>query len=207
MIDYPVKDANNQEQRRVALSEEAFGKAVRPDLLAMAVRYQMAKRRSGNASTKTRGQVRGGGRKPYRQKGTGNARQGTIRAPQFRTGGIVFGPHPRDYAHKLSKRVRRLALQTALSAKREAQELILVADLGLEGIKTKALQAILKRLDVTGSVLIVIAAADDKVELSARNIPGVSVIRPEGVNVHDLLWHEKVILTEAALQKIEERLG
>ncbi|GAB0058017.1 50S ribosomal protein L4 [Candidatus Magnetaquicoccaceae bacterium FCR-1] len=208
MIDFPVIDAaSNESSRTVKLSSLGFGCVVRGDLLTRVVHYQLAKRRLGTASTKRRGEVRGGGHKPYRQKGTGNARQGTIRAPQYRTGGVVFGPHPRDYAVKMTKKERALGLRTALSAKREAGELIVVQDFGLERIKTKAMLEILKRIGADRSSLIVLPGIDANVELSVRNLPGVDVILVEGVNVYDILSHEKLVMTEAALAKLEERLA
>ena len=207
MIEIPVVDASNQAVRQVVLQEEVFGRKIRADLLARAVNHQLAGRRGGNASTKRRAEVAGGGRKPFRQKGTGNARQGTSRAPQARTGGIVFGPQPRSYATKLPKKVRRLALQTALSAKREAGELLVLESFNLVEIKTKAMRAILATLGVEGSVLIVMAEENNIVALSARNLPGVDVMRVEGINVYDLLVHEKVVVTEAALQQLQERLA
>ncbi len=207
-IEHVVKDTGNQELRTVTLNGAVFGRRVRSDLLARVVNYQLAKRRSGTASTKGRSDVRGGGRKPFRQKGTGNARQGTTRAVQFRTGGVVFGPLPRSYAGKLPKQERKLALQTALSAKREAGEMILIDDFGLgEEIKTKRMRTVLEALHASGSAMIVIPEADRAVSLSARNLPGVSVVRVEGVNVYDLLAHQKLILTEAALNKLQERLA
>ncbi|MBF0189902.1 MAG: 50S ribosomal protein L4 [Magnetococcales bacterium] len=207
MIEHPVIDAANQKSHTVNLSSYAFGAEVRGDLLTRVVHYQLAKRRLGTASTKRRGEVSGGGHKPYRQKGTGNARQGTIRAPQYRTGGVVFGPHPRDFSVKMTKKERALGLRIALSAKREADELILLKDFGLLQIKTKSLLEILNRLDAAKSVLIVLPESDPHVELSARNLPGVDVIRVEGVNVYDLLAHEKVLMTEAALIKLEARVA
>lgn len=206
MIEFPVIDAANQKSHTVNLSEHAFGCKVRGDLLTRVVHYQLAKRRSGSASTRRRGEVQGGGHKPYRQKGTGNARQGTTRAPQFRTGGVVFGPHPRDYAVKMTKKERALGLRTALSAKREAGELIVLKEFGLTGIKTQAMLKILTSLNAARSAMVVLPESDANVELSARNLPGISVLRVEGVNVYDLLLHEKLILTEAALGKLEARL-
>ncbi|MBF0434998.1 MAG: 50S ribosomal protein L4 [Magnetococcales bacterium] len=206
-MEFSLKDAQNNHLRTIELSEALFGREVRGDLLARMVNYQLAKRRSGTASTKGRSQVSGGGRKPYRQKGTGNARQGTIRAPQFRTGGIVFGPLPRSYAHKMDKKERRLALMTALSAKRAADEIVIVDRLGLDTIKTKAIKAMLQALGADTSALIVVAEEDRTVELSARNLPGVKVLRLEGINTYDLLAHEKIILTEDAVKKLEERLS
>lgn len=207
MIEVTVRDASNKELRTISLAETVFGRPMRTDLLAMAVNWQMNKRRGGCASTKGRAEVHGGGKKPYRQKGTGRARQGTIRAPQFRGGGIVFGPHPRDFATKLPKKVRRLALQVALSAKREAGEMIVVDDLNLREIKTKAMMGLLQGLHAAERTLIVIPEANDIIELSARNLRGVSVLRSEGVNVYDLLVHDTVVITEPALKKLEERLA
>ncbi|MBF0421489.1 MAG: 50S ribosomal protein L4 [Magnetococcales bacterium] len=206
-MEFSLKDNQNNHLRTIELSEVLFGREVRGDLLARMVNYQLAKRRSGTASTKGRSQVRGGGRKPYRQKGTGNARQGTIRAPHFRTGGIVFGPLPRSYAHKMDKKERRLALMTALSAKRAAEEMVVVDALGVAEIKTKAMKAVLKALGAESSALIVVAQEDRNVELSARNLPGIKVLRLEGINTYDLLAHEKVIITEEAVKKLEERLA
>lgn len=207
MIEFPVVDAGNQAVRQVTLREEVFGRKVRGDLLAKAVNYQLARRRGGNASTKTRSDVKGGGKKPFRQKGTGNARQGTVSAPQFRSGGVVFGPHPRSFAMKLPKKMRVLALQTALSAKLEAAELIVLDSFNLTEIKTKAMCAVLEALGIERSALVVLAEEDAMVELSARNIPGVDVMRVEGVNVYDLLSHEKFVITETALGLLQERLA
>lgn len=207
MIEISVKDVSNKDLRSIPLKEEIFGMAVRPDLLHAAVNYQMAKRRGGTAKTKGRSEVNGGGRKPFRQKGTGNARQGTIRAPHYRGGGIVFGPQPRDFSIKLPKKVRRLALMSALSAVREDGGLIVVDALPMVEIKTQAMLAILSQLEASRSALIVLAESDRNVELSARNLPNISVIRSEGVNVYDLLSHDKVIFTEPALKMLEERLA
>nr|CAX84032.1 50S ribosomal protein L4 [uncultured bacterium] len=207
MIEFPVVDAANQTSHTVNLSSHAFGCEVRGDLLTRVVHYQLAKRRLGTASTKRRGEVRGGGHKPYRQKGTGNARQGTIRAPQYRTGGVVFGPHPRDYSVKMNRKERALGLRTALSAKREAEELIVLTDFGLTEIKTRSMLQVLTRLNAANSVLIVLPESDERIERSARNLPGVDVIQVDGVNVYDLLVHEKLLMTEAALQKLEARVA
>ncbi|MBF0108415.1 MAG: 50S ribosomal protein L4 [Magnetococcales bacterium] len=206
-MELSLKDTQNNHLRTIEVSESLFGRKVRKDLLARMVNYQLAKRRSGTASTKGRSDVRGGGRKPYRQKGTGNARQGTIRAPQFRTGGIVFGPLPRSYAHKMDKKERRLALMTALSAKHAAGEMVIIEQMALTEIKTKAIKAILAALDAGQSALIVVAEENRNVELSARNLPGVKVLRLEGINTYDLLAHEKLIITEDAVKRLEERLS
>lgn len=207
MIDFPVIDAANQMSHTVTLSSHVFGCKVRGDLLNRVVHYQLAKRRSGTASTKRRSEVRGGGHKPYRQKGTGNARQGTIRAPQYRTGGVVFGPHPRDFSVKMTKKERALGLRTALSAKREAGEMIILKDFGLTEVKTQTFLKILTQLNAARSVLVLLPDSDTNIELSARNLPNVNVLRVEGVNVYDLLVHEKLIVTEAALAKLEARFA
>jgi large subunit ribosomal protein L4 len=207
MIDYSVKDIANQELRRVELSDAVFGRKIRKDLLSRIVGYQLASRRSGNASTKGRAEVRGGGHKPYRQKGTGNARQGTVSAPHYRSGGIVFGPHPRDFSVKMLKKERRLALQTALSLKADSAEMIVLEGFALEAVSTKIMAKILGDLGIVKSAVIVLDQMDEKVSLSARNIPGIKVCLVDGVNAYDLLAHENLIVTESALKKIEERLA
>lgn len=205
-MEFSLKDMQNNHLRTIELPEALFGREVRGDLLTRMVNYQLAKRRSGTASTKGRSEVRGGGKKPYRQKGTGNARQGTIRAPQFRTGGVVFGPLPRSYAHKMDKKERRLALMTALSAKYAASEVIIVDNLVLAEMKTKVMRSVLAAMDAEKSALIIVVEEDRRVELSARNLPGVKVLRLEGINTYDLLAHEKVIMTEDAVKRLEEKL-
>ncbi|OSM02450.1 50S ribosomal protein L4 [Magnetofaba australis] len=207
MISYPVKDIANQELRSAELSETVFGRELRTDLLGLAVTYQLAKRRSGAANSKGRSEIKGGGKKPYRQKGTGNARQGTTRAPQFRTGGIVFGPKPRDFAVSMNKKMRRLALQVALSAKCNAKEMVLLDALTLDAPKTKTMRGVLDTIEAGKSALVVIAESDRNVELAARNLPGVTVLPCEGVNVYDLLRHDNLVITEAAVKKLEERLS
>lgn len=207
MLEAPLKDQNNQNIGTVQLEERIFGREVREDILARMVHYQLAKRRLGTADTKRRSEVHGGGRKPYRQKGTGNARQGTIRAPHYRKGGVVFGPHPRDFAGKLPKKVRRLALMTALSAKLAAQEIIFVNSLTFSEIKTKLMIKTMADFAIDGSLMIVLGGRDANIELSARNIPNVQVLPAEGVNVYDLLWHKQLIMTESGLKAIQERLA
>nr|CRH06679.1 50S ribosomal protein L4 [Candidatus Magnetococcus massalia] len=207
MIQVPVKDANNQEVRSAELSESVFGREIRADILGMAVNYQLAKRRQGTASVLGRSDVKGGGKKPYRQKGTGNARQGTIRAPQFRTGGVVFGPHTRDYGHKVNKKVRRLALKTALSAKAAAEEIVIVDQLKMDEIKTKAMANTLEALGALNSAMVVTNSHEENVALSARNLPRVMVTDIDGVNVYDLLRHEKLVITEEAVKSLEEKLA
>ncbi|MEO5366271.1 MAG: 50S ribosomal protein L4 [Magnetococcus sp. WYHC-3] len=207
MIEYALKDKTNQQIGSVTLSPALFGREVRRDLLARAIQYQLNKRRSGTASTKGRSDVSGGGRKPWKQKGTGNARQGTIRAPQWRTGGVVFGPLPHSHAGKLPKKVRRLALQTAFSAKCAAGELIIIDDFALGEVRTQGMVSILRALQAEQSTLIITAGEDRNVLLSSRNIPRVNVLPDVGANVYDILRHEKLILTQGVLALLEERLG
>lgn len=175
-------------------------------LLHEVVRYQRAKARRGTACTKERSDVSGGGKKPYRQKGTGRARQGTRRAPQFAGGGVVFGPKPRSYAFKLNKKVRRNALKSALTRRAADTKLVLVDELSLPEIKTQQFAAFLDRFEVD-SALVVLHEDDRVVQLSARNIPKIKVMRSEGLNVLDVLRHEHLILTVPAVEKVKERLA
>jgi large subunit ribosomal protein L4 len=181
---------------------------VKPHLFHAEVRRQLAARRRGTHSTKNRAAVSGGGIKPWRQKGTGRARQGSIRSPQWAGGGVVFGPVPRSYEHALPKKVRRAALRAALSQRRAEGALTLLEGLALEGYRTRRMVEILRALGLSGhKVLIVIERADPFVERSARNLPGVAVLRAEGLNVFDVLRHERLVMTVGALEAVERRLG
>ena len=181
---------------------------VKPDLFHAEVRRQLAKRRAGTHSTKNRAAVSGGGAKPWRQKGTGRARQGTTRAPQWQGGGSVFGPVPRSYAHSLNKKMRRAALRGALSMRLAEGAITVVDDLGVEGYSTKRVNEVLAQLSLAGErVLIVIDAENAFVERSARNIPKVNVLRVAGLNVMDVLRHTKLLLTRSAVDAVEARLG
>jgi large subunit ribosomal protein L4 len=188
------------------LKEEVFGVRNRPHLLHQAVAMQLNIRRRGTASTKTKGLVRGGGKKPWRQKGTGNARAGSIRSPLWVGGGTIFGPNPRDYSYRLPKKARREALLSALSLKNREGKVIVLENLEVAEAKTKLMRKVLEELQVK-SALIVIPKPDDNVERSARNIASVKVLRPEGINVYDLLRYEHLILTEVSLKLLEERLA
>jgi large subunit ribosomal protein L4 len=168
---------------------------------------QRASLRQGTHKVKNRSEVAGGGRKPWRQKGTGRARQGSIRSPQWRGGGVVFGPTPRSYAYKLPKKVRRLAIKSALSSKVIDNSIVVLEDLAFNAPKTKEMTSVLKGLSVEKKALIVTADINENVALSARNIPGVTVVTANGVNVLDVLNHEKLIMTKAAVQKVEEVLA
>jgi len=191
----------------VALNEAIFG--IEPHTQAMfdAVVMQRASLRQGTHKTKTRTEVRGGGRKPWKQKGTGRARQGSIRSPQWRGGGTVFGPVPRSYSYKLNKKVRRLALISALSTKVVENEILVLDQLVLDAPKTKLMVSVLEALNVTSKTLIVTADENKAVELSARNIPGVKVLTATQINVLDLLDATKLVVTKDAVEKIEEVLA
>jgi large subunit ribosomal protein L4 len=188
------------------LNEAIFGAKRRAHLLHQAVVMQLANRRAGSASTKSKGFVRGGGKKPWRQKGTGRARSGSIRSPIWVGGGTAFGPVPRDYSYRLPRTARREALLSALSLKNRDGKIIVVDKFELEEAKTKVMVRALAELKVESAV-IVISQPDVKIERSARNLPKVKVLRVDGINVYDLLRYEYLILTQEALQRLEERLA
>ena len=196
------------ELRRIepALPDSIFGVTVRPHLLHQAVVMQLNNRRAGTASTKTRGEVRGSGRKPWRQKGSGRARAGSVRSPIWVGGGTAFGPAPRDYSYRIPKKARRQAVLSALSLKRQEDKLVVVEPEDVSEIKTRLMAEALAALGV-GKSLLVIGDRDEKIELSARNLPDVKVLRVAGLNVYDVLRFEHLVLTREALQKIEERFS
>lgn len=191
----------------IELNDGIFGIEPNEAVLFDAIVAQRASLRQGNHKVKNRSEVAGGGRKPWRQKGTGRARQGSIRSPQWRGGGIVFGPTPRSYAYKLPKKVRRLALKSALSAKVLEQNFVVLDALTFDAPKTKDFKAVLAALEINKKALFVTAELNENVALSARNIPGVTVLTANGINVLDLVGHEKVVFTKAAVEKVEEVLG
>lgn len=192
----------------VELDPEVFEAPVRPHLFHAEVRRQLARRRAGTHSTKNRSRVSGGGAKPYRQKGTGRARQGSIRAPQYAGGGVVFGPVPRSYEHDLPKKVRRAALRSALSLRLSEEAVTVVEALELGEYRTRRMVERLGELGLgEASVLVVLAESDPFVELSARNLPWVGVIRAEGLNVYDVLRFERLLLTREALEIVQRRLA
>jgi large subunit ribosomal protein L4 len=188
------------------LNEAIFGAKTRAHLLHQTVVMQLANRRAGSASTKSKGFVRGGGKKPWRQKGPGRARAGSIRSPIWVGGGTTFGPQPRDYSYRLPRTARREALLSALSLKNRDGKIIVVDKFELEAAKTKIMVKALAELKVESAV-IVIAQSNEKIERSARNLPKIKVLRVEGVNVYDLLRYDHLILTQEALQRLEERLA
>lgn len=200
----------NQEGKKVKdteLNENVFGIEPNNQAIFDMVLLQRASWRQGTHKVKNRSEVSGGGKKPWRQKGTGRARQGSIRAPQWRGGGVVFGPTPRSYSFKLNKKVRRLALRSALSQKVIDSELTVLDELTFDAPKTKSMAAVLNAFEADRKALIVLDESNKNVELSARNIPGVKVVNSNGVNVYDILNCNKMFVTEAALKAIEEVLG
>ena len=199
-----VYDMAGNQVSETEISDAVFG--IEPNeavMHAMVVNY-LANHRQGTQSTLTRTEVRGGGRKPWRQKGTGHARQGSIRAPQWTHGGVALGPKPRDYSYTLNKKVRRLAMKSALSSKVQNENLIVIDALNMDGFKTKTIVNMLKALNVDGKALIVTAEADQKVVKSAANIPGVKTAAVNTLNVYDILNHDKFIVVKNAVGKIEE---
>lgn len=191
----------------VELNDSVFGIEPNEHVMHEAVVMQRASLRQGTHKTKVRSEVSGGGRKPWRQKGTGRARQGSIRSPQWRGGGTVFGPVPRSYSYKLPKKVRRLAIKSALSSKVLEENILVVDQLTFEKPKTKEFIGFLNNLSVQTKALVVTEDLNENVYLSARNIPGITVVTAKGINVLDVLNHEKLIMTKSAVEKVEEVLA
>jgi large subunit ribosomal protein L4 len=188
----------------IDLCDDIFAVEVNEAAVSMVVRNQLANKRQGTQSTKTKSEVRGGGKKPWKQKGTGRARQGSTRSAQWIKGGIVLGPKPRSYRFTLPKKYKRIALKSALSSKVVDSDVLVLDKLGFENIKTKQMVNVLNNLKIDSSVLIVIADKNDSVEKSARNIPGVKTAFVNTINVFDILKYNKLILTKDALSKVEE---
>ncbi|MEW5865782.1 MAG: 50S ribosomal protein L4 [Bacillota bacterium] len=203
----PLYNVNGDRIGEYELPASVFGLPVNEDVLHEAVVMQLASRRLGTAKTKTIGEVSGGGVKPWRQKGTGRARHGSRRSPLWRGGATLFGPVPRDYGYKLPKKVRRLALLSALSAKAQANAVVVLENLVLARPKTKDMADVLKKLDADGKTLLVTQEPDKNVELSARNLPGVKTLTPSGLNVYDILDHDKLVLTKGAVEAVGEVLA
>lgn len=200
-----VYDIDRNKVSEIEVSDEVFAAPVNDSVIYEVVKMQLANRRQGTASTKTRSEIRGGGKKPWRQKGSGRARSGTSRSPIWRKGGTVFGPKPRDYSYKVPRKVRRAALRSALSMKLKNDELLVIRDLPMEGIRTKRFQEILNRLDLK-NVLIVLDQANDVLEKSSRNIRDVKMMRSEGINVFDLMKYRNLVLLEPSVKMIERAL-
>lgn len=200
----PLYDMSGAQIGEVELNDSIFGIEPNEAVLYDFVKMQMANKRVGTASVKTRAEVSGGGRKPFRQKGTGRARAGSIRSPLWRGGGIVFGPQPRDYSYRLPRKVRRLALKSALSSKFKNDSIIVVDALTFEAPKTKLMVETLQKLNVGKKALVVTADGDQNVVKSARNIPGVKPLRADFVNVYDLLHYDTLLITKDAVARLEE---
>lgn len=188
----------------IELSDDIFGVEVNTHVMYEAVKNYLANQRQGTQSAKTRAEVSGGGRKPWRQKGTGRARQGSIRSPQWKGGGVVFAPKPRDYSYKLPKKIKRLALKSALSSKVQDQEIIVVDSLVLDQPKTKDMIRVLANLKAGKKTLVVIPERDENVILAARNIPGVKTAYVNTINVYDILNCDSFLITKDAVNKVEE---
>jgi large subunit ribosomal protein L4 len=188
----------------IELSDNIFGIDVNENAVHLAVQNQLANKRQGTQSTKTKSEVRGGGKKPWRQKGTGRARQGSIRSAQWIKGGIVLGPKPRSYSYTLPKKLKKLALKSALTSKVNEKEILVLDVLNFDSIKTKQMTNVLSSLNVESSVLIVLDSKNDAVEKSARNIPGVKTTFVNTINVFDILKYDKFIITRDAVEKVEE---
>ena len=197
-------DMNGKVVGDINLSETVFGIDFNNVVVHQVVVNQLANKRQGTQSTKTKSEVRGGGIKPWKQKGTGRARQGSIRSAQWIKGGIVLGPKPRSYRFTLPKKVKRLALKSALSSKVSENEIIVLDKLNFDVIKTKQMVEVLKNLKIDGTAVILIADKNENVERSANNIPGVKTLLANTINVYDLMKHGKLIITKDAVSKVEE---
>lgn len=195
----------NEKIGEVELSDHLFGIEVNKHILHDVVKMQRANRRSGNACTKTRVEVRGTSAKPYKQKGTGRARAGSRRSPLWRGGGVTFGPKPRDYSYELPKKVKRLGVKMALSARFSEKNLMVLDDFKMENIKTKQFAQIMTKLEL-GNALIITPGRDEVIEKSARNMYGYKVLPVAGVNVYDILHHKKLVLLQSSIEGLEERL-
>ncbi len=197
-------DINGSQVGDIELNDAIFGIEMNNHAMYEAVKNYLANQRQGTQSAKTRAEVRGGGRKPWRQKGTGRARQGSIRAPQWKGGGVVFAPKPRDYSYSIPKKVKRLALKSALTSKVVDNEIIVLDSLTLEQAKTKEMVKVLSNLKANKKSLIVIPERDEKVVRAASNIPGVKTAYVNTINVYDILNCDSFIITKDAVNKVEE---
>ena len=200
-----VYNTDNKKVGEVELNDALFGLEVKKHILHDVVKMQLANRRAGTACTKTRTEVRGGGAKPYRQKGTGRARAGTNNSPLWRGGGVTFGPKPRDYSYKLPKKVRKLGVRMALSARFSENNMLVLDGFELADIKTKKFAEVMKKLNIENG-LIVIPDKNENLEKSSRNVLGYKVIPADGLNVYDILLHRSLVLLQPCLGQLEERL-
>ena len=204
MANVSVYNMEGKEVGTMELNDAVFGVEVNEHLVHMAVVQQLANNRQGTQKAKTRSEVSGGGRKPWRQKGTGHARQGSTRSPQWTGGGVVFAPTPRDYSFKLNRKEKRAALKSALTDKVQSNKLIVIDELKFDEIKTKSFKNVLDNLKINNKSLVVLNEKDEKVVLSARNIPTVKTALTNTINVYDILNAQTVVLTKEAVKTIEE---
>jgi large subunit ribosomal protein L4 len=203
MANVSVYNMDGKAVGSIELNDAIFGVEVNEHLVHLAVVQQLANKRQGTQSAKTRAEVSGGGRKPWRQKGTGHARQGSTRAPQWKGGGVVFAPKPRDYSFKLNRKEKRIALKSALTSRVAADKIVVLEDLSFDEIKTKKMAAVLGNLKVN-KALVVVGEKNDNVILSAKNIPSIRTALPNSINVYDILKYDTLVLTKDAVAKIEE---
>ena len=205
MATVSIFDQAKKEVGSIELAPEVFEVEIRPEILHLVVRAHLAAKRAGTHATKMRGQVRGGGKKPWRQKGTGRARAGSIRSPLWRGGAVLFGPQPRSYEFKVNKKIRSLALRMALSSRLSGDNLLVVKSIDLPEVKTKGFVQVAKALGLE-KALIVSADPANNLVLSARNIPGIKVLEADKLNVYDVLYYPKLVLLESAAREVQERL-
>lgn len=201
-----IVNTRNESVGEIELREDLFNREVKEYILHDVVRMQRAGRRAGNACTKTRVEVRGGGAKPWRQKGTGRARAGTRTSPVWRGGGVAFGPKPRDYSFKLNRKIKKQAIAMAMSARLQEGNLIIIDEFSMDAIKTKQFVGIMKVLDVENA-LIIADGGNEELNKSSRNVDGYKVLPAEGLNVYDILLHKKLILVQPVIDSLEKRLA
>lgn len=203
MANITVYNIEGKKVDTLELNDAVFGVEINNNLVHRAVVSQLANKRQGTQSTKTRAEVRGGGRKPWRQKGTGHARQGSIRSPQWKGGGVVFAPKPRDYSFKMNRKEKTIALKSALTSRVKAEKLMVLDQFGFDEIKTKKMKEVLDNLKVKRA-LIVLDKKDDNVALSTRNLPNVRTVLSNSINVYDILKYDTLVITRDAVAQIEE---
>jgi len=203
----PLYNQSGETIGEVSLSDSVFAAPMNQQVIYDVVKAQRASMRQGTAKAKNRAEVSGGGKKPYRQKGTGHARQGTINAPQYTGGGIVFGPTPRDYSYKVNKKIRRLALKIVLSDKVREESMLVVDEFKLESHKTKGIVEILANLKQEDKIMIVVEEANEMLDIASKNLPNVTTVRAEHISVFDVMNAKSVVATQAAVKKIEEALS
>lgn len=202
----PVFDTDNKEVEKIELDPAVFDGKISKGSIYQAVKNCLANKRLGTAATKTRGEVAGSGKKPWRQKGTGRARVGSVRTPLWRHGGTVFGPQPRDFSYQLPKKIKQLALKSALNDRAANNEIIIINTLISDTYKTKRFAEIMKKLKINEKILLVMNAINDNVLLSIRNIPFVKVVNPQSLNAYEVMRHKKILFTKESLQQVITRL-